>query len=89
MKISFDFDGNVDDTVSPACCDDVKVKRNLFVRMSHILTYLSHILTYFLTECAFLCVLVRWRVYEERRDHERGRVSVGRLSKIDVSASTL
>ena len=67
MKISFDFDGNAGDTVSSACCDDVKVKRNLFVRMSHILTYLSHILTYFLFGCAFLCVFVRWCVYVKVR----------------------
>ena len=28
---------------------------------------LSHLLTYFLSECAFLCVLVRWCVYVEAR----------------------
>ena len=56
MKISFDFDGNVGGTVSPACCDDVKVKRNSFVRMSHILTYYhisSHIFYLSVRFCAF------------------------------------
>jgi len=39
----------------------------ILMRMSHILTWLSHCLTYFLSECAFLCVLVRWCIYVEAR----------------------
>ena len=57
MKISFDFDGNVGDTVSPACCDGVKVKRNLFVR---IVTYPHVFVTYPHIFFIWVCVFVRF-----------------------------